>query len=120
MAHDDPTDPRSFLPLSPVTFEVMLALADAERHGWAILREVEARSTGRVRLLPGSLYRALGRLLAAGLVEESEERPAPEVDDQRRRYYRLTSLGRSVAAAEARRLEALVRAAEVKELLHDG
>jgi DNA-binding PadR family transcriptional regulator len=108
----------AFLPLSPVVFEILLALADDERHGYAILREVEHRSEGRSRLRPGSLYRALARLLADGLIAESDERPVPErADDARRRYYSLTPLGRQVARGEASRLAALVRAAGAKRIL---
>jgi DNA-binding PadR family transcriptional regulator len=95
-----------------------LALADDERHGYGIMQEVERRSGGTVRLGPGTLYGAIKRMLAAGLIEESDRRPAPERDDQRRRcYYRLTRLGRRVAADEAERLAALVRVAEAKRLI---
>jgi DNA-binding PadR family transcriptional regulator len=109
--------PEDYLPLSPATFHILLALADGERHGYAIMKDVSARSEGRVRLGPGTLYGALKRLLEAGLVAETEERADPEHDDERRRYYRLTPLGLSVARAEAQRLDAIVRAARRSKLL---
>jgi len=107
----------TFIPLSPVVFDILLALSDDERHGYGIMQEVSRRSDGATRLRPGSLYRALARLVQEGLVEESDERPAPDLDDERRRYYRLTPLGQKVAAAEARRLAGLLRAARAKKVL---
>jgi DNA-binding PadR family transcriptional regulator len=99
-------------------FHILLALADRERHGYGIMQEVEARSEGTVRLGPGTLYGAIKRLLAAGLVEESAKRPIAEDDDERRRcYYRLTSSGREIAVTEAQRLAALVRIAKSKRLV---
>ncbi|HWC72869.1 MAG TPA: PadR family transcriptional regulator, partial [Gemmatimonadales bacterium] len=95
--------PEAFLPLAPATFQILLALTDDELHGYAIMKSVVTRSEGSVQLGPGTLYGALKRLLEAGLVEEAGERADPEHDDERRRYYRLTSLGVSVARAEARR-----------------
>ena len=109
--------PEAYLPLPPATFHILLALADGELHGYAIMKGVAARSEGSVRLGPGTLYGALKRLLAAGLVEEGGERADPERGDERRRYYRLTRLGLSVARAEARRLDAMVRAARRKKLI---
>ena len=109
--------PESYLPLAPATFHILLALADGEQHGYAIMKGVTERSQGAVRLGPGTLYGALKRLLEAGLVEEGGERADPDRDDERRRYYRLTSLGVAVARAEARRLDAMVRAARSKKLL---
>ena len=103
--------------MPPATFHILLALADGELHGYAIMKGVAARSEGTVRLGPGTLYTALKRLLEAGLVEEGGERPDRERDDERRRYYRLTHLGLLVARAEARRLDALVRAARRKKLI---
>ena len=94
--------PEAYLPLPPATFHILLALADGQRHGYAIMKEVAARSEGAVRLGPGTLYGALKRLLEAGLVEEGGERADPEMGDERRRYYRLTEFGLSVARAEAR------------------
>jgi DNA-binding PadR family transcriptional regulator len=111
------SEPEDFLPLSPAVFHVLLALADAERHGYGIIKEVEARTEGRVRLGPGTLYGSIKRLLEQGMVEESGERPDAALDDERRRYYRLTDFGRRVAAAEAERLSGLVKAARAKQLL---
>ena len=110
-------DPEELLPLSPAVFHVLLALADAERHGYGIIKEVEARTEGRVRLGPGTLYGSIKRMLEEGLIEESDERPDSELDDERRRYYRLTGFGRRVATAEAERLEGLVASARDKRLL---
>jgi DNA-binding PadR family transcriptional regulator len=110
----DPS-PGTFLPLTPVVFEILVTLAGGERHGYSILTEVRARS-GEI-LRPGSLYRALNRLLDDGLIDELDERPDPELDDERRRYYRLTPLGRRVAEAEAGRLETQVRQARAARLL---
>ena len=111
------SDPEELLPLSPAVFHVLLALADAERHGYGIIKEVEARTDGRVRLGPGTLYGSIKRMLEQGLVEESDERPDAELDDERRRYYRLTDFGRRVASAEAERLSGLVKVARAKQLL---
>jgi DNA-binding PadR family transcriptional regulator len=107
----------SFLPLTPVAFEILLALADGEQHGYSIMREVERRSSGAVVLHPGTLYRALARLLESGLIEELEERPDPQDDDQRRRYYQLTHHGIAVARAEAERLASQLAAARGRKLL---
>lgn len=109
---------KHITPLNHAEFHILLALADRERHGYGIMQEVESRSDGTVRLGPGTLYGAIKRMLAAGLVEESEKRPVAKDDDERRRcYYRLTSLGRETAADEAGRLAALVRVAEAKRLV---
>lgn len=109
--------PGPFLPLTPVAFEILLALADGERHGYSIMREVADRSGGAVALHPGTLYRALARLLESGLIDELAERPDPENDDERRRYYRLTDRGIAVARAEAERLASQVAAAKSRKLL---
>lgn len=109
--------PEAHLPLPPATFQILLTLVDGERHGYAIMREVADRTHGEVRLGPGTLYGSLKRLLEAGLVEEGGERVDPDMGDERRRYYRLTKLGLSVARAEARRLEGMVRVARQKKLL---
>ncbi|HET9178525.1 MAG TPA: PadR family transcriptional regulator [Terriglobia bacterium] len=98
-------------PLTPAVFYILIALADGDRHGYAIMQEVSNRSGGTVRLGPGTLYGAISRLLRDGLIEESEERPDPEMDDSRRRYYRLTGQGGRALAAEAKRLEDLARLA---------
>lgn len=98
-------------------FHILLALADKERHGYDIMREVDERTEGSVRLGPGTLYGSIKRMLKDGLVAESDERPDPEMDDERRRYYRLTDFGYRVATAEAERLAKLVKTARAKKLL---
>ena len=108
------------LPLTPAAFHVLLALAGGDRHGYAIMQEVQETTGGRVSLGPGTLYGTIRRLLAAGLIEETRERPDPSIDDRRRRYYRLTDLGHRVAAAEAARLEEAVADARAKRLLPEG
>lgn len=105
------TDPQEFLPLKPDTFHVLLVLLNSERHGYAIMRDAAEHSNGRVQLQAGALYRLLARLLDDGLVVESQRRPAADADDERRRYYRVTPLGRRVIAAEAERMAALAEAA---------
>lgn len=118
MARSKPApEPEAFLPLPPSEFQILLALADRARHGYAIMQEVDRRSGGAVRLGPGTLYGSIKRMLAAGLIEESDERPAAARDDERRRYYRITAPGKRVATAEARRMERLVTAARAKRLL---
>jgi DNA-binding PadR family transcriptional regulator len=112
-----PRKPDDFLPLTPAMFHILLALADQERHGYDIMQEVGERTAGNVRLGPGTLYGSIKRMLADGLIEETEERPDPEMDDQRRRYYRLTDFGYRVATAEAERLALLVKSARSKKLL---
>ena len=99
------------LPLPPATFHILLALADADRHGYAIIQDVGARTGGELRLSAGTLYRSIQRMLEQGLLVETRDRPAPEEDDERRRYYRITPFGTSVAKAEAKRLADLVRMA---------
>jgi len=106
--------PESFLPLRPHWFHVLLSLADQEQHGYGIMQEVLERTDGKVRLWPATLYGAIKRLIDEDLIEESDERPAAELDDARRRYYRLTRFGRSVLEAESRRLEDLVRVIRAK------
>lgn len=103
--------------LTPAMFQILLALAGGERHGYGIMQEVERESDGRTRLGPGTLYRSIKQMLALGLIAEADERPDPELDDERRRYYRLTDLGRRAAEAETRRLEQLVALARSKRLL---
>jgi len=99
------------LPLSPAAFSILLSLKQGEKHGYAILREVSDQSDGAVKLLPGTLYNLLKRLLEDGWIEELDERPDPAIDDERRRYYRLTGLGEKMTLLEAERLVGLVRAA---------
>ena len=110
-------EPEGHLPLTPAMLDIVLALGDEELHGYAIMQEVRRRTDGQRLLPPGTLYRSLRQMQERGLVEESEERPDPHLDDQRRRYYRLTELGRRVAVAEVGRLEGLVRAARSKGLV---
>ena len=104
------------LPLKPLVFQILIALADDERHGWSLVRDVQQRGGFR-RIMPGNFYRTLRTMLAQGFIAESRERPSAEEDDERRRYFRLTPLGARVAEAEARRLEALVLEARSKRLL---
>jgi len=108
---------NGFLPLTPVSFEILLALAGGDQHGYGVMLDVERRTGGNISLHAGSLYRALNRLLEAGLIEELDERPDPAHDDERRRYYRLTARGLEVARGEARRLELQVEAARERRLL---
>lgn len=110
-------DPDSFLPLTPAAFHILLALADGEKHGYGIMQEVAAISNGQIKLGPGTLYGTIKRMLADGWIEESDERPDPELDDERRRYYRLTGFGGRVVRAEAQRLSRLVDAARTKRLV---
>src|SRR6266498_6013031 len=105
---------ESLLPLPVATFHILLALVDDDRHGYAIIQDVAARTGGELKLSAGTLYRSIQRMLEQGLVVETRERPAPEEDDERRRYYRITALGTAVAKAEARRLTQLVRMARAK------
>jgi DNA-binding PadR family transcriptional regulator len=104
-------DPSSFVPLPPATFHILLAVADEDRHGYAIIQDVAARTGGELKLSAGTLYRSVQRMMEQGLIVEPRERPEPEHDDERRRYYRITPFGRKVAEAEARRLSQLVRMA---------
>jgi DNA-binding PadR family transcriptional regulator len=99
------------LPLPAATFHILLALADQDRHGYGVIQDVAARTGGDLKLSAGTLYRSIQRMLDQGLIVETRERPDPEDDDERRRYYRITSLGAAVARAEARRLSELVRMA---------
>jgi DNA-binding PadR family transcriptional regulator len=108
--------PESLLPLSPASFHILMALAEADRHGYAIIQAVLERTRGAVKLGAGTLYRTIQRLLDDGLVVEIDERPDPDEDDERRRYYRLTAFGRAVARAEAQRLADLVRLARASGL----
>jgi len=105
------------LPLTSTVFHILLALADQERHGYGIMQEVMAMTQNQVRMGPGTLYGSIKRMLKANLIEESDERPDPELDDKRRRYYRLTDFGRRVLTAEAQRLSALIDVAQAKRIL---
>lgn len=107
-------DPRAFLPLRSAWLHILLSLAAREQHGYGVMQEVLDRTDGKVRLWPATLYGALKRLIDEGLIQESEERPAPESDDARRRYYKLTRLGRRVLDLETERLEELVRVIHTK------
>lgn len=108
-------DPQTFLPLKPQWFHIMLSLATGEQHGYGIMQDVLSRTTGKVRLWPATLYGSLKRLIEANLIEESSERPAPELDDARRHYYRLTPFGKQVLDAECERLQELVRTIRVRQ-----
>ena len=101
----------ALLPLPGATFHILMALADGDRHGYGIIQDVAARTDGRLKLSAGTLYRSIQRMLEQGLIVETRDRPAPELDDERRRYYRITPFGAAVARAEARRLTELVRLA---------
>ncbi|GAA2027818.1 PadR family transcriptional regulator [Agromyces tropicus] len=109
--------PKDLLPLSEPVFHILLSLADEERHGYGIMREVRTRTGDAIVLAPGTLYGAIKRLRGLGLIEETATRVDPELDDERRRYYRLTGLGERVAAAEASRVAALAEQAAAKRLL---
>jgi DNA-binding PadR family transcriptional regulator len=110
-------DPESFLPLPRDTFHILVSLADRERHGYSVMQDIAERTDGALRLSPSSLYASIKRLLEQGLIEELAERPDPRHDDERRRYYRLSRLGRQVAMAEAQRLERLLADARATGLL---
>ncbi len=111
-----PHDPAALLPLTPAAFHILLTLVDGERHGYSIMQEVARSTAGTVRLGPTTLYRSIKQMLTASLIEELEERPDPAADDERRRYYRLTTFGLQVAAAEERRLEDVLAIARAKRL----
>ncbi len=111
------TDPETLLPLTPAVFHVLLALADGELHGYAIMQEVSEHTDGQIKMGPGTLYGTVKRLLEAQLIEESDERPDPHLDDERRRYYRLTGVGEQVVKAEARRYAEIVEIARGKKLI---
>lgn len=106
-------NPAPLLPLPPVTFHILLALSDVDRHGYGIIQDVSSRTNGELKLSAGTLYRSIQRMLEQGLILETSDRPVPELDDERRRYYRITAFGAEVARAEARRLVELVELARV-------
>ena len=110
-------NPEEMLPLSPAVFHILLALADGERHGYSIMQEIDQQTDGQLRIGATTLYRSIKQMLEADLIAEVDQRPDPALDDERRRYYRLTSLGRLVASAEARRLEQALNVARHKALL---
>jgi DNA-binding PadR family transcriptional regulator len=116
----DKVNCQKFLPLKPQWFHILLSLAGEEQHGYGIMQEVLQRTGGKVRLWPATLYGSIKRLIEAGLIEESDERPAPELDDARRRYYRLTVLGKNVLDAECERLQELVHTIRVKQAMVTG
>jgi DNA-binding PadR family transcriptional regulator len=120
MAKSQTPTPQSLLPLTPPVFHILLALAEEERHGYGIMQDVAWQTNDALQLGPGTLYGCLKRMLAAGLVEESDERPDPAMDDERRRYYRMTALGRRVVRAEAERLAGAVTAARARRLFAGG
>jgi DNA-binding PadR family transcriptional regulator len=111
-----PARPEDLLPLTPPVFHILLSLTEEERHGYGIMQDVARQTEGALQLGPGTLYGCLKRMLAAGLVEESDMRPDPALDDERRRYYRMTALGRRVVRAEAQRLSNAVNAAKARRL----
>ncbi len=104
-------NPEALLPLPAATFHILLAVADQDRHGYAIIRDIEVRTGGTLRLSAGTLYRSIQRMVEQDLIVETDERPAPEFDDERRRYYRITPFGRQVAKAESQRFASLVEQA---------
>ena len=109
--------PESFLPLAPAVFHILVAVADRERHGYAIMQDVAARTDGTLKLSPGTLYGTIKRLLEDGLIQELDARPDPDHDDTRRRYYRITAFGRRVAIAESARLARLLGQARASGLV---
>ena len=110
------TEVDALLPLPLATFHILIALAQEDRHGYAIMLDVEQRTDGELRLSAGTLYRSIQRMLEQGLITETSERPAPELDDERRRYYRITPFGAAAARAETQRMANLVRMARVEGL----
>jgi DNA-binding PadR family transcriptional regulator len=110
-------NPEDLLPLTPAVFHILLALADGQKHGYSIMKTVEGDTGGQITMGPGTLYGSIKRMLAARLIEESDERPDPALDDERRRYYRLTPFGQRVLSAEVDRLSRLVSLARSKRLL---
>jgi DNA-binding PadR family transcriptional regulator len=114
------SNPAQFLPLTPAVFHIMLVLADEDRHGYDIMREIANATDGKIQMGPGTLYGTIKRMLQGGLIVETDERPDPALDDSRRRYYRLTNLGQQVLAAEVERLTSLVQIAQRKNLFNEA
>lgn len=114
MSSNDPSDATDLTPLAPAVFHILLSLGEGDRHGYALKREIALRTGGRLNLGPGVLYGTINKMLELGLIEESDERPDPHLDDERRRYYRITPYGRQVAQAEALRMRDLVRLASAR------
>src|SRR3984893_6739577 len=114
MSHKDPPVAGNLTPLSPAMFHILLSLGDGERHGYALKREISLRTGGKLKLGPGVLYGSINKMLELGLIEESDDRPDPHLDDERRRYYRITNYGRKVAQADAALMRELVRLAAAK------
>jgi len=112
-------DPEAFLPLTLAEFHILLSLVDGELHGYGIMLEIAERTHDKLRIGPATLYRAIKRLLDAALIEEIDQRPDPQLDDERRRYYRLSDFGRRVARAEVERLMELIDYAKAKDLMRD-
>ena len=117
MTKTNKLDPDALTPLAPAVFHILLSLAEGERHGYALKREIARRTDGKLTLGPGVLYGSIARMIDQGLIEKSNERPDAEFDDERRRYYRLTAFGQRVAAAETQRLAKLLTTARAKRLL---
>jgi DNA-binding PadR family transcriptional regulator len=115
--HNSAPNPQERGPLTPAVFHILLSLADGERHGYSIMRDIATQTKGKVRLGPATLYRSIKHLVEDGLIEESDVRPDPALDDERRHYYRLTELGRQVIVAEVQRLEEALRIARTRREL---
>jgi DNA-binding PadR family transcriptional regulator len=111
------SDAEALLPLPPAAFHILVALADEDLHGYAVIKDVSARTGGALNLSPGTLYRSMERMLRQGLIRESSSRPARDMDDERRRYYRITPFGRAVAIAESRRLSQMLALARASGLV---
>ncbi len=112
-----PPDPGALLPLSTPVLQVLISLHEQDRHGYAIIQDIESRTSGEVMLSTSTLYGAVKRMMRDGLIERSDERPDPDLDDERRRYYRITDFGRAVGQAEAQRIERLARIVKRSQLL---
>lgn len=119
-SQDRPSEVAALLPLKPQDYHILFVLLDGERHGYGMVKEIDVQTDGQIRLEAGNLYRSIRRLMKQGLIAESDRRPAPESDDERRRYYCVTEFGREVIGAETDRLRKLVAAAEARFALSDG